>query len=112
VGNAGYRRLAVSNFAADTFEDVSARMPFLREFDDLALSGRLGVAKPDAAIFQVLIQRTGLNPARAVFVDDVMDNVLAAEDLGFNAVMFESADQFAGALAERGVSLSTLTNVA
>jgi 2-haloacid dehalogenase len=49
------------------------------------------VAKPDRRIFEILLQRYGLEPAATVFVDDVAGNVRAARALGIVAVQYTSA---------------------
>lgn len=105
VGEAGLRRYAITNFSQSTFEESQARFPFLTAFDGIALSGELGICKPDPAIFTWLIERHGIAPMRAVYVDDVPENVAAADELGFNAVLFQGAEAFADQLAELGVSL-------
>jgi 2-haloacid dehalogenase len=111
VGRAGYRRAGVSNFAADTFEKAKRRFAFLGEIEPLALSGALGLMKPDPAIFRWLIDR-GVDPMRAIYVDDSPANVAVADDLGFHAVLFRDAEGFADHLAERGVRLAPLDDAA
>jgi FMN phosphatase YigB (HAD superfamily) len=44
------------------------------------------VAKPDRRIFEILLQRHGLDPGTTVFVDDVAANVAAAQSVGIGAV--------------------------
>ena len=112
LGRAGMRRYAVTNFSLSTFEECKARFPFLAEFDGAAVSGALGVCKPDAAIFRWLVDEHHVVPMRSVYVDDVPENVAAADDLGFNAVLFQGAEHFADQLAEFGVSLKPLDDAA
>jgi FMN phosphatase YigB (HAD superfamily) len=46
--------------------------------------------KPDAEIFELLIEQTGLEPARALFIDDSADNIAAAKRIGFDTVLFKT----------------------
>jgi epoxide hydrolase-like predicted phosphatase len=56
-----------------------------------------GVAKPDARIYLRTLQRLGVQPEEAVFMDDKMENVEAARQLGMHSIHFENTEQ---ALAE------------
>lgn len=54
-------------------------------FDEVVLSCEVGCAKPDPRIYQVILERLGVAPGDVLFVDDVSDNVEAAESLGMPA---------------------------
>jgi putative hydrolase of the HAD superfamily len=55
-------------------------------FDDIVLSGAVGLRKPDPAIYRLAADRLGVAPTDCVFVDDLAGNVRAAADLGMLAV--------------------------
>jgi 2-haloacid dehalogenase len=55
------------------------------------VSGEVELAKPDPAIFKLLVDRHGLEPARTVLIDDSPANVEAAGALGFRAIRFTDA---------------------
>jgi putative hydrolase of the HAD superfamily len=55
-------------------------------FDDVVISGEVGMRKPEERIFQLAVTRLGLMPPQCAFVDDVEGNVRAARALGFQAV--------------------------
>jgi putative hydrolase of the HAD superfamily len=55
-------------------------------FDDVVISGEVGMRKPEERIFRLAADRIGLTPAQCVFVDDVEGNILAAQSLGFMTV--------------------------
>jgi epoxide hydrolase-like predicted phosphatase len=61
--------------------------------DAMIISAEEGVLKPDARIYQIALERLGVRPAEAVFVDDFVENVAAARALGMAAVHFRDADQ-------------------
>jgi epoxide hydrolase-like predicted phosphatase len=66
----------------------------LREVvDGVISSARLGVQKPDRRIFDVALERFGVTPGEAVFIDDFARNVEAARALGIRAILFESPTQ-------------------
>lgn len=62
-------------------------------FDPLVISAEVGVAKPDPRIYQMTLERLGLEPAQAVFVDDFETNVAGARWVGMQAIHFTSAPQ-------------------
>lgn len=80
---------AISNFNREKFDVTRAMYPFLDSFDELVLSGDVGVVKPDPEIFELLVSRRGFDPARAVFIDDVAENIAAARNVGFRGIVFE-----------------------
>jgi putative hydrolase of the HAD superfamily len=55
-------------------------------FDDVVISGEVGMRKPEERIFQLALTRLGLSPAECVFVDDVEGNIAAAQALGLLAL--------------------------
>ena len=47
----------------------------------------------DPKIFEITLDKLGVKPDEAVFVDDGKNNVLAAEKLGMKGIIFENAKQ-------------------
>ena len=84
----GIRTYALTNFSAETFPLAVARFPFLSNFDGTVVSGDEGLVKPDPAIYQRLMQRYSITPARAVFIDDKLENVEAARRIGLHGIHF------------------------
>ncbi len=55
-------------------------------FDDVVISGEVGMRKPEERIFKLASERLGVPPRECVFIDDVEYNIDAARALGFRAV--------------------------
>ena len=72
---------------------LAERWPIADAFDELVLSSEIGILKPDPRIYQVALERLGVQPAEAVFVDDFLHNVEAARALGLHAIHFRSPAQ-------------------
>jgi epoxide hydrolase-like predicted phosphatase len=66
-------------------------------FDYMTISAEIGIAKPDARIYQFALEKFGVQPAQAIFVDDVERNIAGCEALGMHGVLFRTSQQ---ALAE------------
>lgn len=55
-------------------------------FDDLVISGEVGLRKPEPEIYLLAAERIGRSPERCAFVDDLEVNVMAARDAGMFGV--------------------------
>ena len=62
-------------------------------FDLIVVSAEEGMLKPDPAIYQLALNRLGLFPQAAVFIDDVAANVEAAIQIGMQGIVFKSRQQ-------------------
>ena len=78
----------LTNFSAETYRPTFDRFGFLRWFDGILVSGDVKLIKPDARIFELLIERFAIDPYRAVYIDDVAANVAAARPFGIHAIHF------------------------
>ena len=58
------------------------------------LSHAIGDRKPLASAFRLVAARAGIAPERALFVDDLAENVAAAEAIGFRGHIFIGQDEF------------------
>ena len=67
------------------------------------VSGQEKLLKPDAAIFCLLCERNGLDPAECLFIDDSAANVAGARAFGMDAVVFTTPEALETDLAERGL---------
>lgn len=62
-------------------------------FDVVISSAAVKLAKPKAESFERALQRIGVAPAQAVFVDDNLANIAAAQSVGLHTVHFRSPQQ-------------------
>jgi epoxide hydrolase-like predicted phosphatase len=69
-------------------------------FDDVVISGQVGMRKPEERIFRLAVDRLGLTPEECAFVDDVEANVAAAAALGFAGVHHSATEATKTRLAE------------
>jgi 2-haloacid dehalogenase len=103
--DAGVRLLGLTNWSSETFHHAVPAAPAIGLLEDVLVSGDVGAAKPDPAIFELLVRRYGLEPAATVFVDDAPVNVRAARRCGLLAVHFTDAAHLATDLRALGVPL-------
>jgi HAD superfamily hydrolase (TIGR01509 family) len=77
--------------------------PFLSRFRDYVVSGRVGCAKPDAAIYDLVCRSGDFHPSDAVLIDDVVLNIGGARAFGMYGIHHRSPDGTAAALRELGL---------
>lgn len=97
------RLYALTNWSAETFPVALELYEFLHWFDGRLVSGEEKMRKPSPAIYQRLAERFGIEPARAIYVDDNLRNVVPARELGFYGIHFRSPQQFRAELVGLGV---------
>ncbi len=102
----GTRLYALTNWSADTFEIARQRYGFLHWFEDIVVSGRERLIKPDAALFHRLLTRNDIDPARAVYIDDTRRHVDAANALGMHGLVFRDAPTLRRELSSLGLLAS------
>lgn len=100
---AGVRLLGLTNWSAELFDHAARAAPATTRMEHVVVSGRVGLAKPDPAIFRHLVRTHDVDAARAVFVDDSPANVETARGLGFHAVRFTGTTALRTALRGLGV---------
>ncbi|WP_306366250.1 HAD family phosphatase [Nocardiopsis sp. CC223A] len=63
------------------------REHFATTFDEVVISGEVGMRKPEPRIYLHTCQRIGLRPEECVFIDDLEHNVRTAEELGMTGIL-------------------------
>ncbi|MEO7178006.1 MAG: HAD family phosphatase [Allosphingosinicella sp.] len=104
LGARGVPLFAITNFSADFWPPFRAREDaFFRRFQDIVVSGEVKMLKPDPAIYYLALDRFGLRPDQALFVDDRKINVEGAEAVGMHGHLFTGADGLRRRLEEEGL---------
>jgi 2-haloacid dehalogenase len=101
--SAGYALHALTNWSAETFPVARARYPWLARFESIVVSGDVGLAKPDPAIFSLALEHIGRPADRVAFIDDSAANTDAARQLGMAAVTFTTPETCVDALRALGL---------
>jgi HAD superfamily hydrolase (TIGR01509 family) len=79
---------ALSNWSSETFPFAAKRFEFLKWFNGIMLSGEVGLVKPDAEFFEHFFKTFAVDPASAVFVDDLEPNIKGAAAVGMHGIRF------------------------
>ncbi len=95
---------AITNFSADFWAPFHEQeRAFFSRFRDIVVSGEVKLLKPDPAIYFLALDRFGLKPAEALFIDDREINVEGARAVGMQAHLFVGADDLRTRLASEGL---------
>jgi hypothetical protein len=106
-GTRSRRRAAVraelTNFSAGFLGAVPGREEaFFSRFRDIVVSGEEKLLKPDPAIYYLALDRFGLKPGEALFIDDRIINVEGAQAVGMHAHLFTDAEDLRARLVLKG----------
>jgi len=88
----GLRLYFLSNFPVDMFAILVEKYDFFGQFDGGVYSAAVKVLKPDPEIFRILIRKYNLAPDECLFIDDLNQNIRAAESEGFMTLHLTSHD--------------------
>ena len=102
-----YRLFIMSDTNEEHWQHVAKHYLDPTLFEDVFLSHRLGMVKPDPRLFEHVLQAISCPPACAIFVDDTAENVTAARAFGINACLYTSAFDFSTELARLGCTRQT-----
>ena len=96
-----YKIGLLSNAFINARPSLSKRFPgLLNVFDEVVFSYEVKIAKPDPRIYSLMLDKLGLEPENAIFVDDFRENVEAAHALGIHAIQFRNSRQARQAVLE------------
>jgi putative hydrolase of the HAD superfamily len=96
VRQAGMRTALLSNSWGFGYP----RHLFPELFDAVVISAEVGMRKPEERIFLLAAELLSLAPAECVFIDDIQENITAAEAAGLVGVLHRSAHETAERLTE------------
>lgn len=78
----------LTNWPAETFAEARRRFKTIGSIDNYVVSSAVKLAKPDPAIYQLLLSKYNLKASECVFIDDRKDNVDAAIALGMSGIVY------------------------
>lgn len=99
----GYPLFGITNFGVEFWDMFRPTAPIFDLFPDIVVSGAEKLVKPDPAIYRLAIARFGIDPARALFIDDREDNIASAIACGLQGHVFRDTATLEADLLARGV---------
>lgn len=102
LDDAGVPLFAITNFGHEFWEGFRPTQPVFDRFRGIIVSGTEKLMKPDPAIYRLAIERFGIDPVGALFIDDVAANIAGAESVGIAGHLFGGAAMLERELVARG----------
>ena len=99
----GYVLYGLTNWSFEKFRLVNRKYAFMDLFETIVVSGEVKLAKPDPRIFRLMLEKIGRPADECIFIDDSELNILAAQQLDFTTICFETTDQLSEELSRLGV---------
>jgi putative hydrolase of the HAD superfamily len=92
----------LSNMGDNVLANIEREFLWIHQFDVLVWSFQLLTAKPDPAIYHHVLNELNVRPEEALFLDDKLVNVEAAQALGMKALQFTNVDRLRADLVSHG----------
>jgi len=98
-----YKLALLSNVDPWHFKYCEQKFPVLNKFSKTFLSYKMEMKKPDPEIYQQVAKELDVKPEECLFIDDMLENVDAAKQVGYDAIRFVNPGQLRGELVNRGM---------
>lgn len=99
----GYRLALLSDHGREWVDYIEHKFAHHKLYDRVFYSYEIGVCKPDARAYRYVLEKLEVAPEHCLFIDDKLQNVRAAEELGIRSLQFMSASALKDSLRELGV---------
>ncbi|UKM63910.1 HAD family phosphatase [Flavobacteriaceae bacterium GSB9] len=100
-----YKIVALTNWSSETFTIAVNRFEFLQWFEGIVVSGEEKTRKPFREIYDITLKRFSINPEKAIFIDDNLRNIEAANALGIHGIHFKNPEQLKKELKNLNINL-------
>lgn len=97
----GFGVYYLSNFPLDTFEEIRNDYYFFRHFDGGIISAEVKFSKPDVRIYKCFLDRYSLNAGECLYIDDIEENIRAAESAGMQCLLTYGSSKIAALIEEK-----------
>ena len=85
------------------FRYIESHFPLVKSFSHTILSYEIGAVKPDKEAYEKLLSITGYRAEDHLFIDDRIENISAASELGIEVILFKSVLRLKRELSARGI---------
>ena len=102
VRASGLKTAILSNMGEDLLAHMRKNFRWLDGFHHLTWSCELDTIKPEAAIYEHTLEKLGVKPEEALFLDDKPENVEGARRVGMHALLYRDAETLQDELEKQG----------
>ena len=99
-----YKIACLSNCTDDWINIVMERHKIKDLFDEIIISGNIGIVKPYPEFYEYALNKLNISPEEAIFTDDRQSNVDGAKYCGIESILFSNTDSLESQLMKLGVT--------
>ena len=100
-----YKLFALSNVDEVTAMKCFQGFSFYKHFDEVVLSWKVHMRKPEREIYEYVLKRMGLMPEEVVFIDNYPVNLPTAKKMGIHTILYKNPEQLKRDLKKLGVKV-------
>jgi putative hydrolase of the HAD superfamily len=102
-----FKLIALSNVNSSHWDHLLERKwGFIEYFDKLILSHEVHMTKPEKKIFKYAIEKAGCEPEEILFIDDGINNIVSARQLGIVGIHFTTVEDLISELRNLGITIN------
>lgn len=83
----------ISNAFSDLHFHLNETLQIADLFNVLIISAEVGIVKPNPEIYYYALNQLNVHPSESIFIDDKLDNILAANQIGMHGIVFRNTEQ-------------------
>lgn len=88
-----YKTALLTNASYEYLQAAMERTKLTEVFDEIVVSSKVGMLKPDRKIFTYTLRKLGVKPEEAVFIDDITRNIDGAKAIGVKTILYKNFGQ-------------------
>ncbi len=100
-----YKLYALSNVDENTTIQCFAKFGFYDYFEEIILSWKVHLRKPEPEIYEYTLKRMGMKPEEVVFIDNYPVNLPEPKKMGIHTILFTSPGQLTKDLRDLGIEV-------
>lgn len=100
-----YKLALICNASSQIIRPIFVKYEIEHYFNQIIISSEVGVSKPQAEIYLLMLDRLSIKPSEAVFIDDRQTNIDGAEAIGIKGILYNDFKE----LVEEFYSLGLMT---
>lgn len=95
----------LSNINEVSFGHLQDNFNVSQHFDELVLSYKVGHIKPALEIYHEVLNRSKIPAQHCLFIDDLRENIEAAESVGMHGIQFKGIQDLKNKLTDFGIQV-------
>jgi len=103
-----YRIALVTNSPQGLVRKILRSNDLEKYFDEVVISGEVGFVKPDPEVFRIALKKLDVDPAEAIFIDDLESYLEGAKEAGITGILFKEVGRLRRDLKKAGIKIVNL----